>query len=877
MIMTFGVRCVGGLRRVLLAGFFLSAALPAGLLAQASLLHQEAYLMPSPEIAALVASNRHENVMLSNLGPDGRHFLNSESEGMPLLAQFAKPYHRLGGIAIDFAANRARGLTTGGTVGMELINWETGARTAIQVPAGARVSGATWSPDGRRVAFLANQDNGTHIWIAEVSNGRSTQLTRTPILATRVTGIDWSGDSRYIYTVLPPEGRGAEPSRPFQPSSPIVRVATSEENRLRTYASLLKDPFDVALFEHYTTGQIARIDVTNRRVQNIGQPAMIESMAISPDGSLLRVRTTRKPFSYIVPASQFGNVEELWDLNGNVLHEFSSRGLQLGAPAAPGGGGGNAANNAANPPRRSLTWRPDGQGMSFLQREPAPAPADSAAGAAPAGNANNRPDRVMQWVAPYDDNSNVVVYSSPNEIRSLQYSADMKWLFLAERVRNEDRVFAVNLDDPSTTFTLQQTAPGDSANAEGTGSLMTTRNALGAAVVRMSSDQQYVFFSGTQTFDDEGLQPRPFVDRVHIRTGERERIFQSRDDVWERISAVLDDDMNRLVLARETATMVPDSWLLDRTTGELRKLTNNVDHHPQITTARRERIMVTRADGFTFKVDVTFPHNYVEGTRLPAMFWFYPREYASQEAYDRTLRGGNPNRFPTVGPSSIEILSAAGYLVVQPDHPIVGPAGRPNDNFVSDMRQNHLAVIDALDERGWADRRRMALGGHSYGGFGTINAMVHTPYFRAGIAGAPNSNRLLTPIGFQSERRSLWEARDVYLEMSPFLYAERLSGALLIYHGEDDQNVGTAPDNSWRMIHVLNGLGKTAAMYMYPFEDHGQSARETRLDMWARWIAWLDHYVKNADVTTPVAPITVVDDAAQGQGQGQGQGLERNR
>jgi dipeptidyl aminopeptidase/acylaminoacyl peptidase len=147
-------------------------------------------------------------------------------------------------------------------------------------------------------------------------------------------------------------------------------------------------------------------------------------------------------------------------------------------------------------------------------------------------------------------------------------------------------------------------------------------------------------------------------------------------------------------------------------------------------------------------------------------------------------------------------------------------------------------------------------------GFGTINAMVQTPYFRAGIAGAPNSNRLLTPIGFQRERRPLWEARETYLEMSPFLWAERLSGALLIYHGEDDQNTGTFPDNSWRLIHALNGLGKTAALYMYPYEGHGPRAEETLLDMWARWIAWLDHYVKNADVTEPVAPVApVVDDA----------------
>jgi len=169
-----------------------------------------------------------------------------------------------------------------------------------------------------------------------------------------------------------------------------------------------------------------------------------------------------------------------------------------------------------------------------------------------------------------------------------------------------------------------------------------------------------------------------------------------------------------------------------------------------------------------------------------------------------------------------------------------------NDNYVSDLRNNMAAVIDEVDRRGLADRQKMSIGGHSYGAFGTVNAMVHTPFFKAGIAGDGNYNRTLTPNTFQSERRELWEARETYLSMSPILYADRLTGALLMYHNLEDQNVGTDPTNSIRMFHALLGMGKTAALYMYPYEDHGQATRENILDMWARWIAWLDRYVKGA-------------------------------
>jgi dipeptidyl aminopeptidase/acylaminoacyl peptidase len=873
--MTFDGTRVGGLRRALLAGIFLAMAAPAGLAAQGQAILAEGYLTPDTEIADLVASNRHESVLLSNLGPDGRHFLNSESEGMPSLAQLARPYYRLGGVAIDPAANRFRNLTTGAVSGLELIDAESGSRTAIQVPSGSRVSGASWSPDGRQVAFLVHTDTESHAWVADVANGRSRQVTRAPLLATRVTGVQWSGDSRFLFAVVLPEGRGAAPVAPSQPATPIVRVASGDENRLRTYPSLLKDPHDQALLEHYTTGQLVRIEVSNRRVQPIGGPAMIEMINPAPGGDFVRIRTTQKPFSYIVPASQFGDLEEIWDLEGSALHEIDRREVRLGVQGQGGGGNGNAEP-------RQLSWRPDGQGLSFLQREAAPerdtadAPGDRPQGQAASAGGNARKDRVMQWLPPFGDDDQVLVYESETEIRSVQYSEDMRWLFLTERVRNTDRLYAVHLDDPSTRHVISESDTEDWY--DNPGSLLTRPNALGESVVRMSTDGASVYLSGTRYFEDaEDAAPRPFIDRVHVRTGEKDRVFESAADVFERVTAVLDDDLDRIMLARESPSMVPDSWLLDRMTGDRTQVTWNEDHHPTITAARRERLRVTRADGFSFAVNVTLPADYVEGTRLPAMFWFYPREYVDQEAYDRSTRTYNANRFPTVGARSMEILTAAGYAVVQPDHPIVGPSDRMNDNYITDLRQNHLAVIDALDERGWIDRRRLALGGHSYGGFGTINAMVQTPYFRAGIAGAPNSNRLLTPIGFQGERRPLWEARETYLEMSPFLYAERLSGALLIYHGEDDQNVGTFPDNSWRLIHGLNGLGKTAALYMYPYEDHGQVARETLLDMWARWVAWLDHYVKDADVNQPPSPVTLVADDDMDDGSGDAGGEVRRR
>jgi dipeptidyl aminopeptidase/acylaminoacyl peptidase len=82
--------------------------------------------------------------------------------------------------------------------------------------------------------------------------------------------------------------------------------------------------------------------------------------------------------------------------------------------------------------------------------------------------------------------------------------------------------------------------------------------------------------------------------------------------------------------------------------------------------------------------------------------------------------------------------------------------------------------------------------------------------------------------------------------MSPMLLADKMQGALLMYHSMEDQNVGTDPISSIRMMQALRANGKTASLFMYPYEDHGPLTKETVLDQWARWTAWLDMYVKHA-------------------------------
>jgi dipeptidyl aminopeptidase/acylaminoacyl peptidase len=380
----------------------------------------------------------------------------------------------------------------------------------------------------------------------------------------------------------------------------------------------------------------------------------------------------------------------------------------------------------------------------------------------------------------------------------------------------------------------------------------------GGGPVLISTDGTSVFLQG-QTNPGRGSKetPKAFIDKVVIKTGEKTRVFEGENTgITERVSQVLDQDVKKLILTRENRTTPPQQFLFEN--GARKQLTNNEDLFPDLSRMVVQRFTVSRADGFTFRTVVYLPSNYQEGTRLPGFFWFYPREYTSQEQYDGPNQGQGgqdaQNTFQNFGTLSKQFLVRLGYAVIENDSPIVGAQGQMNNNYVNDLRNNLSATIDELDRRALIDRTRLAIGGHSYGAFSTVNAMVNTPFFKAGIAGDGAYNRTLTPLGFQSERRDLWAAPNVYLDMSPFLKANQLTGALLMYHGMHDQNVGTDPVNSVRLFHALNGLGKTVALYNYPFEDHGPASRETLLDLWSRWAAWLDKYVKNPQPITKPAP-----------------------
>jgi len=854
----------------------------AELAASRARLAAESYVTPPDVIAKLVSAPRQANVLFGQQSPDRRHFLREENDGMPSVNSFGKPHYYFAGLQVDPAANRARALTTRGSTKLQVVDAGTGQAVTIEIPAGATATAPTWSPDGKQLAFIANFPTASHLYVADIGSGKSRPITsaKTPLLATLVTSVDWTADGSTLVAVLVPEDRGPAPVVPAIATGPKVRLwLDSLKSPQRNYASLLQEPFDQALMQYYVTGQLTALDVRTRAARRIGAPAMLLNVDPSPDGKYFRVTTLRKPFSYVVQFTAFGDVEEIWDGSGKVLAEVVKRPLRESADTS------DTPAPRREGSKRSLGWMPAGEGLYYLEAIPGTRGGDSAASgtARPAtGTAGNtRPDRLVRWMPPFGPGDTTVLYRADGPVAQLAFSEDASTIFIGSTRNGTGELYAVKLSQPDQRYSIARQrgytpviqgrgfggggGGGGRGGASDTlsfythpGTLMTRLGARGSSVVLLSSDSA-VYLSGVR-YDRNYLEhiPRGFVDKVTLSSGAKTRIYEGPADLTETLGAPLDDDFSAAVVARESPTEVPNVYRRELPAGTLTRLTNNQDVTPEFTRLIRRRIVVTRPDGIHFVVRVTLPADYQAGTRLPGMFWLYPYEYTDQAGYDRTLRTENVKRFPASQPRSIEFLATQGYAVANFDPPIIGEQGRMNDNYVSDLRMNLYAVIDELDRQGLIDRSRLGIGGHSYGAFSTVNALVHTPFFKAGIAGDGMYNRTLTPTGFQSERRDLWSGQKTYLDMSPMLYADKLQGALLMYHNLEDQNVGTDPISSIRMMQALRSEGKVAALFMYPYEDHGPATRETILDLWGRWTAWLDIYVKNAGKTA--AKATTVSD-----------------
>ena len=818
------------------------------------------YVLPPESVQELF--RRDKNLpKLDRLSPDGDHFVIPLFQELTDLKLMSQRTLRLAMLEFVPAVNREWRLATYGNYGLNFYSLSQRRTYPVKLPANTFVSDMRWSPDGTQLAFIAHLPTLSQVWVADVKTGEARAVSEAPVMATLIARpggggeapetqggrmLQWLPDGSLL-TVLVPSDRGPEPVESAVPTAPIIRHSRDKETPTSTQPFLLRTAHDEQLFRYYTTAQLA-IVAPGRAPRFVGKPAMYLDYWLSPDGRHILRETLEEPFSYLVGFNGFGRRLEVIDVEGRVVAEIRRRPLQEAQT--------RGADPAGDDLPRDVAWRPDGKGLSLLWREPAPPKTDdnANAAAAPTGN-GDRKDRLMLLTPPFALNDARALVTTEHRISNVRYSRDGRYAFmlLGKRgtgsARRDDLVAYDLTASPAVPSVLKANIdPEDPLRLPG--EVMTNATGNGVVFARLSNDGAAVFLEGAGY--KENLRPQPFIDRVAIRTGDTTRLFEGASDTFDEPLVPLDPDITRLVVQRQGKAMHPDSYLWTRGGGAMENLTKNTDPYPEITKAERVDFEFTRRDGVKVNGRISLPVGYRAGTRVPAIFWTYPREFEDEKAYQRgAIRARNHNAY---SPLSFlrwsDIWLTQGYALVYPDIPILGRNSTFNDNFRSNLVDTMYAAIRKVDELGYVDVNRIGHGGHSYGAFTTANLLAHTPFFKAGIAGDGAYNRTLTPLTFQGERRNFWEAQQTYVELSPFFYVDQINAPLLMYHGAQDNNSGTFLIQSERMMQALTGLGKKAVLYIYPFESHAPRAKENFLDLWARWLDWFDTHVKNAPSRT---------------------------
>lgn len=774
---------------------------------------QEPYKLPPQEVVDIVDA---PPTPLVSMSPAGDTLALIERESMPSIAYLAEPVLRIAGMRITPGFNSRQVLSF--STGLSLKDMATGRLRRVALPDGVKFTYPSWAPDGKTIALLRYVEGGIELWKVDVASAAAKALT--PAVVSAVLGsVEWAPDSRRLFVTLVPEGRGPAPVAPRVPVGPEVQVSGGRQAKAATYQDLLKSAFDETLFDYYATSQLTAVNTATGELRKVGRPGIFASASVSPDMAYLLVERIKRPYSYAVPAYGFARAVEVWDMDGGLVKLVADLPTDEGVPL----------NGVAKGPRNVdwMTLKP-----STLIWTEALDEGD------PKKDAPYR-DRYLTLDAPFTADAREVL-KLKERAAGLQYLAKPGRVLASqtEWKRSWRTTFLVDLADPAAEpVKIWDLDMNDSYRDPGYP--VTDRLQTGERIVLQDKDWIYLSGAGSSPQGDH-----PFLDRMNLKTKKVERLWQCQDPAYETFVDFAGASRTKLITSRETKADPPNYYLYDVKTRKRTALTDFKDPAPQLTGLRKERITYQRADGLTLSGTLYLPPGYKDGTRLPVVIWAYPLEYDTASTAGQVR--GSVNRFTFFRGTSQLFFVTQGYAVLDnAEMPVVGTPETVNDTFVPQIVSNAEAAIRKLDEMGVGDPKRVGVGGHSYGAFMTANLLAHCDLFAAGIARSGAYNRTLTPFGFQSERRTLWEAPETYIKMSPYMFADKIKTPLLMIHGMADNNSGTFPIQSERLFAALKGFGATARFVYLPYESHGYSARESVLDVLAEMFEWFDKYVKN--------------------------------
>ena len=302
-------------------------------------------------------------------------------------------------------------------------------------------------------------------------------------------------------------------------------------------------------------------------------------------------------------------------------------------------------------------------------------------------------------------------------------------------------------------------------------------------------------------------------------------------------------DSDTIMLTATTFHDPPDLQTTDFSFKELRKVTDANPQKASMSWGTGELVKYRNADGVELQAAVYRPENFDSRKKYPMMVYIYERLSQNVNNFVRPAPGTSIN---------MAYYVSNGYIVLTPD--IVYTTGHPGQSALKCV----LPAIQSIVEKGYVDRDRIGIQGHSWGGYQIAYMVTQTNVFRAAEAGAPVVDMISAydgirwgtglPRQFQYEKTQSriggtpWEYPLRFIENSSIFMADRVTTPLLILQNDQDDAV------PWyqgiEMFLALRRLGKEVYLFDYNGEPHGLRKRAAQKDYTVRMQQYFDHYLK---------------------------------
>ena len=740
------------------------------------------------------------------------------------IADLSRKEQRIAGLRVD--PKRFIGSRTTYYNNVELVYFEKGETHSLVdgLPNKPQLTNFIWSPDEKMIAMTHTSDSSVELWILDVTTRKAKKLSSQPINATMGNSINWFKSSKELLVKFIPKDReNIIDQSVIVPTGPKVTENNGEKAQNRTYQDLIKNSTDAKNFIQLSRSEIYKIDLNGNK-NHFLDARMYRDVSISPNGKYVMVSFVKEPFSYLVPYYRFPTETHVYDLDAQLVKLISDNPLQEVLPK-----GFMAVSNY----KRDIGWRKDKPSNIYYVT------------ALDKGNPEIKVpyrDALYEWEAPFDQKS-ILLTKIINRYVGIIWGNDLNAIIYDRwwNSRNSKTyIFSPSKPDIPAKVIVDRNYQDRYSDP---GDFVTRKGKYGENILALDGNNAFLLGDG---FSEKGQFP--FLDQINLKSNKKNRIYEST--YRDKFEQLYDYDIieKKLSVRIESKNEYPNYFTrsLDKK-NTLKQRTFFKNPFKNLENVGKELISYKRKDGLDLNGILYTPEGFDKDNpkQLPMILWAYPREYKDKSS--AAQKTNNPNRFLYPSWGSPIYWVTQGYLVLdRAAFPIIGEGkDEPNDSFRTQLVANAEAAINAVVEKGYADRNRIAVGGHSYGAFMVANLLSHSNLFAAGIARSGAYNRTLTPFGFQSESRSYWEAPEVYYTMSPFMHADKMKTPLLLVHGEADNNSGTYPLQSERYYNALKGLGATTRLVMFPKESHGYRAKETILHLIWEQDQWLEKYVKN--------------------------------